>query len=104
MTNDQPMSPAEYHAMTNAEIDFNDPAIAWNFGTRELTTAEYEQFAAAHHADLDRWYADQERAAEYHRWAQAHPEEHVARMAPVRDVPWAEEEPRPAPQPEPEAG
>jgi hypothetical protein len=65
---------ARNQAQTNAEIDFGDPAIAWNFGTRELTDDEYERFAAAHHRDFDRWAASQEADEAYAAWKKANPQ------------------------------
>ncbi len=44
----------------DAEVDPADARVAGNFGTRELTEAEYVQFAAANRADLDRVYAARE--------------------------------------------
>ena len=41
-------------ASWNAEVDPSDPAIAWNFGTRELTDDEYARFAAANSREMDR--------------------------------------------------
>jgi hypothetical protein len=55
----------------NAEIDLEDARIAWNFGTRELTEAEYEHFAALHHADYARWAAAE---AADEAWRKAHPD------------------------------
>jgi len=65
---------ARHQAQTNAEIDFGDPAIAWNFGTRELTDDEYQRFAAAHHRDFDRWAASQEADEAYAAWKKANPQ------------------------------
>jgi hypothetical protein len=61
-------------ASWNAEIDPSDPAIAWNFGTRELTDDEYQRFAAAHHRDFDRWAASQEADEAYAAWKKANPQ------------------------------
>jgi hypothetical protein len=52
-------------AAWNAEIDPGDAAVAWNFGTRELTDEEYERFADYNRRDLDRVYAQREADAKY---------------------------------------
>jgi hypothetical protein len=121
MMSEQQMTPAEHQAITNAQIDFNDPVIAWNFGTRELTDTEYDQLAAAHHADLDRVYAARDADEAYGRWAQADPAAAAQYEADFRAAeaqasadPWSAEpvswparpwlQPAATPEPEPEAG
>lgn len=58
----------------NPEIDPGDPAIAWNFGTRELTFDESAEFADYNRRDLDRVYAAREADAEYAAWKAADPQ------------------------------
>jgi MoxR-like ATPase len=68
---------SEHHApepQQDPEIDPGDAAIAWNFGTRELTPDEYDRFADYNRRDLDRVYAQREADAEYAAWKQANPE------------------------------
>jgi hypothetical protein len=97
---------ARYQAETNAEIDFEDAAIAWNFGTRELTADEYAHFKAGHDADSARHLAAKREAAEYAAWARANPAEHAALVeaaaaqAAADPGPWD----RGRPEPEAEAG
>jgi len=85
----------------NAEVDFADPRVAYNFGTRELDDAEYDQLAAEQAAitryELDRRAAD----ARYAKWAAANPEAAAAQRAAAEARtaalagadPWAEMEP-----------
>ena len=61
-------------ASWNAEIDPSDPAIAWNFGTRELTDDEYAAVRRRHHRDFDRWAASQEADEAYAAWKKANPQ------------------------------
>lgn len=55
-----------------AEIDLSDPAVAWNFGTRELTADEFAEFARR---DLERVEAAREAGEFYAAWKAANPEE-----------------------------
>ena len=57
----------------NAEIDLEDPAIAWNFGTRELTADEYARFADFNRRDFDRVHAAREADDAYAAWKAASP-------------------------------
>jgi hypothetical protein len=99
---------AAYQAQTNAEIDFDDAAIAWYFGTRELTDAEYDHFEARHDAEFARHLAAEQQAEEYAAWARANPAEHAAAVeaaaaqAAADPYPWGP--PLPWPDREAEAG
>jgi len=98
-------SEPEYEWSPQDEIDFSDPVIAWNFGTRELTSDEYVHLKAVHDADFARWQAGQEADARYAAWAKANPAEAAAQreaaaaQAAADPYPWG-----PGPEPEAEAG
>jgi hypothetical protein len=68
---------SEHHApepLHDPEIDPGDAAIAWNFGTRELTPEEYDRFADYNRRDLDRVYAQRQADDDYAAWKHANPE------------------------------
>jgi hypothetical protein len=90
-------------ATWNAQIDESDARVAWNFGTRELTEAEYAEFADANRRDLERVYAAREADETYAKWAHANPDAAVRYEADFRAAersggprvarPWLEPEP-----------
>ena len=96
----------EYEWSPEDEIDFSDPWIAWNFGTRELTEEEYERCKAVYEADYARWAAAADADKQYAAWAKANPAEAAAQreaaaaaQAAADPYPWG-----PRPEPEAEAG
>jgi hypothetical protein len=68
----------------NAEIDLEDPVIAWNFGTRELNADEYARFADSNRRDNERVRAGRAADEAYAAWKAANPAEAARQEAEFR--------------------